>query len=537
MKVHERVAEGIAATGAGAVFGLMGDANMLYLTDFMRDHGGRFIGAVHEGAAVSMADGHARVAGVTGIVTVTHGPAFTNTVTALVEAVRNRTPLVVLTGDTPDGFGHPQQIDIGHVVAPTGAGYSRLQREEETAQEISRAYSRASAERRPFVLNIPFDMLERETGDGRPASPRVVPVPRVAPDPASLDAALGLAMHANRPVVLAGNGAVRSQARAELIALADLLNAPVATTLQAKDLFRGHPRNIGICGTLSTPLGSSVISESDCILAFGASLNRYTAAEGALLVGKRIVQCDLAAERIGEYLPVEVPVVGDARTVAAAMLEMLTAAGVGPGRANSRIEEALAKTSPYDEFTDTSSGDMIDVRTAMVELDAMLPTDRTVVTDVGRFMSAPWRFLHVDDPARFLHTTHFGSIGLALGTALGASVACPDSLTLAVIGDGGFAMSLAELSTAVRLDLPLVVVVVDDGAYGAEYRKLLRHGVDPAYSFVQWPDFAVVARAFGARAMTVRSVEDLALLVAMRDEARGPIVVDLKIDPTVEILY
>jgi thiamine pyrophosphate-dependent acetolactate synthase large subunit-like protein len=177
----------------------------------------------------------------------------------------------------------------------------------------------------------------------------------------------------------------------------------------------------------------------------------------------------------------------------------------------------------------------VDLRTVMVRIDEMLPPERSVVTDAGRFLLGPWRYLHVADPQCFVHTTNFASIGLGMGTAIGASVARPGQVTVAVTGDGGFMMHMAEFSTAVRYQLPLVVVVLNDSAYGAEYTGLKHYGFDPGLSFIDWPDFAPVAQALGGRGMTVRTLSDLDALAGLIEDRGGPILVDVKVDPAVDI--
>ncbi len=533
MKTYEAVARTLMGCGLKTMFGLMGDANMQFIVDYMQN-GGHYVGAVHETGAVAMADGYGRVTGTVGVATVTHGPGLTNTLTALTEAVRNRSQLLMLTGETKAGFDlSPQVIDIAAVIAPTGAGYERVHRADTFGADFRRALRRVLVEGRPTVLNIPFDLLNEEAGYPdipRPAS-LVEAVPAVGHR--SIDDALGVLVSANRPVILAGRGAVLADARQQLIRLADLVGAPVATTLLGKDFFRGHPTNIGICGTVSSLIGAEVVADADCVVAFGASLNKHTA--GPTLAGKRIVHCDVDPQRIGAFMNVDVPVLGDARAVAEAMVDGLVEARFEPVDGDPDLAKRLAAASPRDEFQDRSDSQTVDLRSAMVVLDEQLPSDRTVVTDAGRFLLGPWKYLHVEDPMRFVHTTNFASIGLGLGNAIGAAVAHPEQLTVAVVGDGGFMMHLGEFSTAARNHLPLLVVVLNDGSYGAEYTALKSYGMDPNYSLITWPDLAPVADALGGRGVTVRSVEQLTEAVTGVDALAGPLLLDVKVNPGVDI--
>jgi thiamine pyrophosphate-dependent acetolactate synthase large subunit-like protein len=536
VKLYAAVARLLAARGVETMFGLMGDANMQYLVEFMAAVGGEFIGAVHESGAVTMADGYGRVTGRIGVASVTHGPGLTNTITALTEATRNRSRLLLITGETASGWNlSPQVFDIPAVIAPTGAGYERVYRADTLVADMDRAFRRIATEQRPVVLNIPFDLLNSETAGIDTAAPSMAPAGLMpAADASSIDRALGLAAGAKRPLVLAGRGAVAAGAGADLARLADILGAPLATTLLAKDYFRGHPRNLGICGTVATALAGAAIAEADCILAFGASLNKHTS--GATLAVKRVVHCDADPDRIGTYTRVDAAVLGDAKVVAAAMVASLSDGGFeGGGGWDPGLAERLAAHSPLDDFDDRSDGKTVDLRAAMVRLDQILPGQRSVVTDAGRFLLGPWRYLHVADPTCFVHTTNFASIGLGLGTAIGAAVGRPGQITVAVVGDGGFMMHMAEFTTAVRNRLPIVVVVLNDGAYGADYTSLQHYGLDPAYSLIDWPDFAPVAEALGARGATVRSVEDLDALADSIRDLHGPLLIDVKVDPSVYI--
>jgi thiamine pyrophosphate-dependent acetolactate synthase large subunit-like protein len=198
--------------------------------------------------------------------------------------------------------------------------------------------------------------------------------------------------------------------------------------------------------------------------------------------------------------------------------------------------EQLAHDRPYPPFRDLSGSGTVDIRAAMVRLDQLLPPDRSVVTDVGRFAATAWRYLRAAHPSRFAHTANFASIGLGLGNAIGAAFAHPATPTVCVAGDGGFMMNLSEFATAVRNQLPLVVIVVNDGAYGAEYDKLRSHGFDPALCFSQWPDLADVSRAMGGRGITVRTLADLdAITGALTAPVAGPLLVDVRMDPGLDI--
>ncbi|MBB3607054.1 thiamine pyrophosphate-dependent acetolactate synthase large subunit-like protein [Mycolicibacterium sp. BK556] len=531
MKVHAAIARTLADAGVDTIFGLIGDANMYFVADYIRSHAGRYVGAAMENGAVSYAHGYARVSGKVGIATVTHGPGAANTINPVIEAVRSHTPLVLITGDTPRRRHHPQEVDLRALFSATGATFHRVLRAEHVVPELSRVLAHAINTRRPIVLDIPFD-LHHEDIDYRPALAPPLSLHAVAPTEDSLDMALGVLVNANRPLILAGRGALEAGAREELIELADLLGAPLATTAAAKDLFHGHPYNLGIMGNNGLDWAMDVIAKADCVAAFGASLGFYTTMDGELLPERSVIQCDVDPANIGRFQIPTVAVIGDARTTAATMMDRLRElGGKQVGFRTSALGQGVLEQRPTDDFVDHSTDTTLDVRTAMVILDDIFPKDRVLVTDGGRFVSMPWRYVHVEESRNFVHTFAWGSIGLGMATAVGAAVARPDLPTVCVAGDGGLMMGLIEFSTAVRENLPLLVVVLNDGAYGEEYDKFVAHGFAAENCFNTWPEFADVATAMGGRGATVRTQDQFRRAVAEATAHPGPMLIDVKTDP------
>jgi acetolactate synthase-1/2/3 large subunit len=536
MQVHAAVARALTDNGVETMFGLLGDANMFHVAEFVHAQQGRFVGAVVEGGAVSMADGYARVSGRVGVVSVTHGPGAANTVNAMVEAVRAHSPVLLITGDTPSQRGYPQQIELNALFSATGADYHRVVAPSHVIDDIAITLARVAATRRPLVLDIPSDIQNAEI-EYLPSRFKPVKPQRIRPDEAALDAALGALASANHPLVLAGRGAVLSGAREPLIELADLLGAPLASTASAKDLFHGHPYNLGIMGNLGLDWAGGVMAQADCIAAFGAGLNRFTTVDGDLLNGCAVIHCDIDSGHIGRHAPVDFAVCADAAATAEAMVELLRAADAKPSAfRTSVLGDGVLAYSPRDDFRDQSSDTTLDMRTAMIILEELLPSDKVVVTDAGRFKSAPWRYLHVADARNFLQAGAFASIGLGTAAAIGAAAAAPHLRTVGVAGDGGGMMGLIEFSTAVRHRIPLVVVILNDGAYGAEYAKFEQHGYDAKNSYVDWPEFADVATALGGVGVTVRTTDELRATADLLNDLATPLLIDIKADPAVNPL-
>jgi thiamine pyrophosphate-dependent acetolactate synthase large subunit-like protein len=322
-------------------------------------------------------------------------------------------------------------------------------------------------------------------------------------------------------------------ARKELVALADATGALLATTLQGQSLFRGHPYDIGIFGSLSTEAALEAVEASDVIVAFGASLNRHTTAEGALLRGKALIQVDSRPSAFGRFVEPNAEVLGDAAAVATSMTDALTGAGLTSDGARGPNVAAKLAHARQSRATPLSTRGAVDVRLALSAIADALPEDRSVTTDLGRFVIDAWKSVTVPSPERYVHTNNFGSIGLGMGYAIGMTYAAPDEPVVLVTGDGGFMMGgLAELSTAVRGQRDLVVIVVNDGAYGAEHVQFRNRQMDPSLTTIDWPDLATVAAAIGAHTFAIREMGDLDQLEhAIAGRPAGPMLIDLQVDP------
>ncbi|MDF1602222.1 thiamine pyrophosphate-binding protein [Nocardioides sp. YIM 152315] len=522
----------LKSQGIDTIFGLVGDANLFLMDHFTRQPGNRYVSVTHEASAVLAASGYARATGRLGVATVTHGPALTNTVTALVENVRGRMPLLLIAGDTAVvDRENVQSVPQRDIIMPTGAGFEQVRAPETVGEDLAVAIRRAMLERRPVVLNLPADFQWAPVADATLPEVRWRSISAVAPDRNEMDSVSGLVASARRPLILAGRGAIEDRSHKAVVELAERLGAPLATTLQARDLFRGHPHNIGIFGTLSHDVALDVIGHADCVIALGASLNRWTTVEGGLLQGKRVIQADRDPECLQRFQVVDATVLGDVEEVVRALLADLDEIEApSTGFADEALERRL-EARPAVVHPDWSTESTIDIRTALVEIESGFETDRTLVLDGGRFLPEVWKLISVQHPTDYIHTTHFGSIGLSLGNALGACVAS-EKRTLLVTGDGGFMLGgLADFQAAVRHNLDITVVILNDSAYGAEHIQFRRRDMDPALSMFEWPSFAELAKVMGAEGHEVTDMESLRAALAAVAARRGPALIDVKLDP------
>jgi thiamine pyrophosphate-dependent acetolactate synthase large subunit-like protein len=537
MTVAESVGGALARWGVEAVFGLMGSGNLTF-TNALRDGGARVYGARHEGGATSMADGYARVTGRVGVVSVHQGPGVTNTITALTEAAKSRTPLLVLAPDVPaSALRSNFRIDQTALAESVGAVVERVHGPRTALTDAARAYARARNEQRAVVLLLPLDIqampCEQDAAGVQPPEPLLAPTP--APD--AIARVAELLAGARQPAIVGGRGAVRAGAGGDdLRALGQRSGAILATSAVANGLFAGDPYSVGIAGGFSSGCGAEMLRACDLVVSFGATMNQWTTRHGRLIgPGARVVQVDLDADGIGGHLPVDVGVVGDARAAARALLAATEERRDGDQRWRTpetarRIASGRMRDKPYE---DTTGGGRIDPRTLTIALDDLLPAERAVAVDSGHFLGYPTQYLTVGDVGGFLFPNAFQCVGLGLATGIGAALADPGRLTVAAVGDGGLLMALPELETLGRLRLPMLVLVYNDAAYGAEVHHFRSLG--QAVDLAQFPDtdIAALARAAGCQGTTVREVADLDAVAAWLERRDGPLLVDAKVDPTV----
>jgi thiamine pyrophosphate-dependent acetolactate synthase large subunit-like protein len=532
MRVAEAVGRSLAQLGVDHVFGVVGSGNF-HVTNAMVDAGARFVAARHEGGAATMADAYARVSRRVAAVSVHQGCGLTNALTGITEAAKSRTPLLVVAAEATE----PRSnffVDQPALAEAVGAVPVRVSSPDTALADAARAYHTAVAERRTVLLNLPLAVQAAELPGHAPAPAAVPAPPAVEPSPAAVAELADVLARARRPVFIAGRGARLCRARESLLRLADQTGALLATSAVAKGFFQNHPWSLGISGGFATPLAAELIAGADLIVGWGCGLNMWTMRHGKLVGSDAtVVQVDVEAGALGAHRPIDLGVLGDVDRTARAVTEVLAARGPAAGgyrtdRLRARIAgEVGARTVPYD---DEGDGSRVDPRTLSIRLDELLPAQRVLAVDSGNFMGYPSVYLSVPDDDGFCFTQSYQSIGLGLATAIGAALAAPDRMPVAACGDGGFLMSIADLETVVRLRLPMVVVVYNDAAYGAEVHHFGPDGYP--LSTVTFPDtdIAAIARGFGADALTVRHVRDLD---AMRQWLIGPrerpLVVDAKV--------
>jgi acetolactate synthase I/II/III large subunit len=532
VKVYQAVGQALAEAGTDHVFGLLGSGNFA-IANALVASGARFFATRHETAAVTMADAFSRVSGTLGVCTVHQGPGLTNAMTGLAEAAKSRTPLLLLAAETAAPSIHSNfRIDQAGLVRSVDAICERLYDPRTAVADALRAAHRARVERRPVVLMMPLDIQAEESIPTDDVLHAALP-PLVRPTEKTVAEVAERIGKARRPLILAGRGAVLSNAGEPLQRLGDHTGALLSTSAVANGLFAGNPWSLGISGGFASPLAAELMAQADVVLAFGTSLNMYTTRHGHLISPEAtVIQVDDDPAALGARHRIDVPVVGDVGETARALLAAVGGC-VSEWRTSpvaDRIRNGTWLAQPYE---DAGTSETIDPRTLSIALDELLPSDRAVAVDSGHFMAYPPMYLRVESADAFVFTQGFQSIGLGLASALGAAVARPDRITVAALGDGGALMAAPEFETVARLRLPVLIVIYNDAAYSAEVHHFgpLGQPVD----LVKFPDtdFAAIGRSVGLSGITVRSRADLEPVREWAGRPRSGFVVDAKVEPTV----
>ena len=547
MKLSQTVAGQIGKTlaelGARHCFGVIGTANFK-ITHALIDSGVRYVAARHEGNAATMADAYAKATGELTLLSVHSGPGLTNALTGIGEAAKSRTPLLVLAGDAPVGAVTSNfYFDQAAMARSVGAVAERVYSARTALNDAVRAATRAMRDRQTVVLSLPIDTQDEMIPDGIVAPMPPAPIPPIVPDSKAIERLVDAILQAKRPAILAGRGAVIAEAEDALVELGDRIGAVLTTTVCGHGLFNGNPWTVGICGGFSSQFAAQLIAQSDLILGFGATFTQWTTRMGRMITPNSILaQIDVDACRLGMQRPVQYAIQGDARATCQAILDTLdirqTGRALSGWRSESLRREIAAGSNHNEVYDDQSNGRVIDPRTVSKAVDRILPEDRLFASDAGHFMGWAPRYIRVPEPRASCMSFSFQSVGLGMGSAIGLAISQPERLTLLATGDGGFFMALADLETALRLGLRMCILVYDDEAYGAEVHRFRRDGLK--VDMVQFPgaDIVSVAKGFGARAIEVRKLDDLAPLEAwVKDGAPGVFVVDAKICPDLEADY
>ncbi|GAB3802416.1 thiamine pyrophosphate-binding protein [Humibacter antri] len=492
------------------VFGVMGNGNAYFLDALARQTDARYTPVRHEAGAVVAADAHFRASGRIAAGTATYGAGFTNTLTALAEAVQAHVPLILVVGDEPTSGPRPWDVDQIALASAVGARTYTVGRAD-AAATTAIALEHALAYSVPTVLAIPYDVAQLDAGPVPQAPEPRLPAPLAPRDEFAraqlqrLARALG---DAERPFLLAGRGGWLAGAGNALGELAAATGAVTASTALGRGVFPDARYDLGVTGGFGADGAMELVREADVAVVFGASLNQFTMRFGRLFSpATHVVQVDTGAAathpNVGGFIR------GDARIVASELVDSLHERGASPSGWRETIDLDALTRRP--EGAGIASDGRLDPRSLAVRIGELLPDDRVVVSDGGHFIGWANMYWPVASPDRMIMVgTAFQSIGLGMSSVAGAALAKPDSTVVLTTGDGGGLMALADLETAVRVAGGRGMAVVwNDAAYGAEVNLYGLKGLAREPMLIPEVDFAGLGAAVGAEGVVVRTLGDL----------------------------
>lgn len=533
-QVSDILAQAVAQEQVDTCFALLGDANMNWATA-LAGKGCKMVYVRHEHCAVAAAMAFARKTGDVGLATVTCGPGLTQVLTALPAAVRAGLPLVIFAGEAPVKSGwYNQAIDQAPFVTATGAAYHALHWPDRMPVAVRDAFLQARRERRPVVIGVPFDLqnlpwngASELPAPSRQIMPQVSPMP---PHPDDVDRAALLIAGAKRIVVMAGLGVAEADGAPAASALAEKCDALLSTTLPARGLFHDDPFSLGIAGGFSSDMARACFAEADLVIAIGCSLAAHNSDAGRLWPKAQVLQIDTDPVAVSQgRVAATTHVRADARLGAEALSDAI------PARRHNWRTAELAKRireTPADSERFEIEPDVHDPRDAVTALDAAIPADWELVNSSGH---CSYFFAHM--PARpydrFLTIREFGAIGNGISFAMGVAAARPDRTVVMFDGDGSLLMHVQELETIRRHNLNILIVALNDGAYGSEIHKLRAEGRSDEGAVFGRTDLAAIARGFGIGGERVTDLAALPRLVASFAETGGAAVWDVPVSDKV----
>lgn len=531
MKLAEAMASAVADEGVDTMFGLMGDGNMSIWAALAAQNRVSIYSARNESGAVAMADGYFRGSGKTGFATITCGPGLTQCGTSLVAASRNHSELVVMTAAlaASNRRTEMQKFDHKRFAEACEALHVTIESLDSAADDLAEAFYAARRHRTPVLVDVPLALQEKALTWGWDYRRALDFAPgREAAKDAEIDALVEMIGAAERPVIVAGRGARSPEAKRAIIRLGEITGALLATSLMGKGMFDGVPFNVGISGSYASAPSEEALGDADLVLGIGAELGYYTSEGGLLYPNARFARIDIGEPRRLGMLP-GLHLRGDAAKTVERVVEKLTEAGHrGVGfRTDETLGILARETPPYDRATDG-----LDQRLLVRELAKALPDNALVTCGLGHFLGFVAMHMPLPADSDFHVSIQFGAVGQTLPVALGIGVARPERPHLVIEGDGSLMMNVQELETIARHRVPMVVLVMNDAALGAEVHKLTAKGYEPSLAKQTSPDFVGLARSFGGEGVLLRSEEEVGAALGAGLSRGGLFVIDARISPT-----
>jgi len=544
MSGAQALLEALKRQNAKVIFGIIGGAT-LPIYDVLYDSEIRHILSRHEQCAAHAADGYARASGKPGLCMATSGPGATNLVTGIANAYMDSSPVIAFTGQvstyTPNssymiGRDAFQEADIIGITTPITKYNYQVKEVAEIPNTVKIAFHIATTGRPgPVLIDLPkntqTDTGEMEFSDGIEIRGYK---PKYDPHPLQVKKATELLVGAEKLMILAGGGLISSNASQELLELAELLMAPVATTLMGKGCFpENHPLSIGNIGMHGTRAANQLILETDVLLAVGTRFSdRSTGKLDTFRSDKKIIQIDIDSAEIGKNVDVDIPIVADAKRTLKTIHELIIKQvkkrkdTVWPRRVK-EVKEQLLNNASVEEGKDLKP------QTLLKELRKILPEDAIVTTEVGQNQMWAALYYKAFKPRTFISSGGLGTMGFGFPASLGAKVACPDRIVVDIAGDGSFIMTEQDLACSVEENIPVTVIVLNNSMLGmvAQWQRLFYNRRYSAVKLGHVPNFVKLAEAYGAQGVRIGSLSEFSKAVRKAIKSEVTTVIDVPISP------
>jgi len=548
MSGAQALIEALERQNVKVIFGIIGGA-IMPVYDVLYDSEIRHILSRHEQCAAHAADGYARASGKPGICMATSGPGATNLVTGIANAYMDSSPVIAFTGQvstyTPNssyviGKDAFQEADIIGITTPITKYNYQVKEAADIPKAVMMAFHIATTGRLGPVLidlpkNVQTDTAEMEFSDEIEIRGYK---PTHDPHPLQIKKAAELLVGTEKPMILAGGGVTSSNAFQELLELAELLMAPVATTLMGKGCFpENHPLSLGNIGMHGTRAANQLILEADALLAVGTRFSdRSTGKLDSFCPDAKIIHIDIDSAEIGKNVDVDVPIVADAKRTLKAIYELVIKQLTKREdsmwfRRVKEVKEQLKNTVPAEEEKNLKP------QTLLKELRKILPQKAIVTTEVGQ--NQMWAALNYKalKPRTFISSGGLGTMGFGFPAALGAKVACLDRPVVDIAGDGSFIMTEQELACSVMENIPVTVIVLNNSMLGmpAQWQRLFYNRRYSAVKLGHVPDFVKLAEAYGAQGVRIGSLEEFSKAVREAMKSEVTTVIDVPISPEEDV--
>jgi len=539
MHVYEALAEAFIAEDVKDIFALLGDGNM-HWSNSMVNKGANFTYTRHEHCAVSMAMAYARANDTVGVATVTCGPGLTQTMTALTTAAKARIPIVVFAGESPISKDwYNQVLDQEPFVKACGAEYFSIRHPKRIFTTVREVFFKAKNNNQPVVIGVPLDFQESKYEGNEKAKPsKLLGWENQKPEPDSnfINKAIDLISNSKKPILLAGLGAIKSDAKKECEEFADKIGALLSTTLPARGFFHDHPFSINLAGGFSSDITRKYFNDADLIISAGTSLASHAADAGKLYPNAKVIQIDLDPKpinqgRVSSHLWIQADVKKALQKI------------------NSEIEKKSKKINTDKNWRDKNKIDQIknnlpdtkefkvkdgylDPRLVVKELDKVLPKDFFMVNSSGHCSYYPAHMLDRSNE-NFLTIREFGAIGNGLSYSIGAAVAKKNKQVALIDGDGGFYMHIQELETVVRHNIKMLFIILNDEAYGSEIHKLRHDGLSDVGAVFGKSNLENIGQGFGLLSKKINKLEDIKIAFEEFEKSNKSAIWDIPISDNI----